>query len=208
MNWLAHIVLAGPDADDQLGGVLADLVPLRISREFPAGLRRGITLHLSIDAFSDAHPAVGASVRRISTAGVGLRPAAAAIAVDMLYDHLLARDWDLRGRVGIGLDAFTDNFYRMSTAHLGSMPPNARRVLAGMAMQDWLGSYRDLDGIRMALEGIRSRLSERAAALCPLASAVEVFREQPAGFEEDFARFWPEVTTHAERARAAAKIDL
>lgn len=208
MNWLAHIVLAGPDADDQLGGVLADLVPLRVAQGFSAGLRRGIALHLSIDAFSDAHPAVGASVRRISVAGVGLRPAAAAIAVDMLYDHLLARDWVIHGRTGVGLDAFANSFYKMANAHPLLLPPQARRVFAGMAMQDWLGSYRDLDGIRAALEGIRGRLSARAAALCPLASAVEVFRGEPGGFEEDFARFWPEVTAHAERTRAAAKTNL
>lgn len=208
MNWLAHIVLAGPDADYQLGGVLADLVSMPVARGLPAGLRHGIALHLSIDAFSDAHPAVGASVRRISAAGVGLRPAAAAVAVDMLYDHVLARDWASHGRPGIGLEEFAGRFYALATAHPDSIPPHARTVLAGMAAQDWLGSYRDLDQIRLALERIRRRLSARAASLCPLGAAVDVFCEQPEAFAEDFARFWPDAAAHAEQVRAAAKNDL
>ena len=208
VNWLAHIVLAGPDPEDQLGGVLADLVPMPVIRGLSAGLRRGVALHLSIDAFSDAHPAVGVSVRRISSAGVGLRPAAAAIAVDMLYDHLLARDWVRHGPRETVLTAFARHFYTLSCARLDTVPPDARRVLAGMALQDWLGSYRELDQIGHALERIRRRLSPRAAELCPLAAAVDIFRAQSAAFEEDFAQFWPDVTAHAERARAAAKTDL
>lgn len=208
MNWLAHIVLAGPDPDDQLGGVLADLVPLSVSRTFPAGIRRGVALHLSIDAFSDAHPAVGASVRRISTAGVGLRPAAAAIAVDMLYDHLLARDWVIHGPPGIALGAFADQFYRMASTHPAPLPASAREVLTWMAAQDWLGSYRALAAIRHALERIRRRLSPRAAELSPLAAAVDVFRAGSVAFEEDFARFWLDVTAHAARVRASPKTDL
>ena len=208
MNWLAHIVLAGPDPDDQLGGVLADLVPMAISRGLPAGLRRGVALHLSIDAFSDAHPAVGESVRRISAAGVGLRPVAAAVAVDMLYDHLLAQGWARHGTPGVGLDAFARGFYTLAGASLDTVPPNARPVLTAMAAQDWLGSYRELDQIHSALERIRQRLSPRAAAQCPLAAAVDVFRAQPSAFEEDFSRFWPDVTAHAAQAHAAAKHDL
>lgn len=208
MNWLAHIVLAGPEPDHQLGGVLADLVSMPVARGLPAGLRQGIALHLSIDAFSDAHPTVGASVRRISTAGVGLRPAAAAVAVDMLYDHVLARDWVIHGRPEVKLEEFASRFYSLTTAHPDAIPPHARTVLTGMAAQDWLGSYRDLDQIRLALERIRRRLSERAAALCPLGAAVDVFLGQPEAFAEDFAKFWPDAAAYAERARAAAKNDL
>ncbi len=205
MNWLAHILLAGPDGGDQLGGVLADLVSMTVARGFPDGVRRGITLHLAIDSFSDAHPAVCASVRRVSTGGVGLRPAAAAIAVDVLYDHLLARDWTAHGPPGVALEAFTRGFYDLAAAHRALFPPNVQQSMDAMAVQDWLGSYQTLDGVRVALERIRRRLSPRAAALCPLANAVEVFRREPEGFQEDFARFWPDVSAHARQVLTTAK---
>lgn len=205
MNWLAHIVLAGPDGEDRLGGVLADLVPMSATHELPAGIRRGIALHLAIDAYSDAHPAVCASNRRITAAGVGLRPAAAAIAVDMLYDHLLARDWVIHGTPGTSLEGFAKEFYTLASACPVRLPARARLTFAAMAAQDWLGSYRFLDEIRRALERIRLRLSPRAAAVSPLAAAADVFAREPEAFADDFARFWPDVSAHAVRWRAGAK---
>ena len=208
MNWLAHILLAGPDGEDQLGGVLADLVSMTAARELPGGIRRGIALHLAIDSFSDAHAAFCASVRRISEGGVGLRPAAAAIAVDVLYDHLLARDWPAYGPPGVALETFTGGFYALAAAHRALFPPRVQLAMDAMAVQDWLGSYRTLDGARVTLERIRCRLSPRAAAVCPLANAVEVFRRGADGFQSDFGRFWPVVSAHARSVRATAKTPL
>ena len=205
MNWLAHILLAGPDGDDQLGGVLADLVPVTAARELPGGVQRGIALHLAIDSFSDAHPAVCTSIRRISHGGVGLRPAAAAIAVDVLYDHLLACDWTAYGPPGVALATFTGGFYDLASAHRELFPWKVQQAMDAMAAQDWLGSYQTVDGVRVALERIRRRLSPRAAAVCPLADAVEVFRREPDGFARDFARFWPEVVAHAWNIRSGTK---
>ena len=206
MNWLAHIVLAGPDEEDQLGGVLADLVPMHAARELPAGVRRGIALHLAIDSFSDAHPAACDSNRRITTGGVGLRPAASAIAVDMLYDHLLARNWVVHGPPDVSLETFAGRFYKMAAVHPARLPARARLTLDAMTAQDWLGSYRFLDDVRLALERIRLRLSPRAAAVSPLASAVDVFAREPEAFAGDFARFWPDATAYAARMRSEAKI--
>ena len=196
MNWLAHILLAGENEEDRLGGVLADLLTMPQTKLLPPGFQRGLALHHSIDAFSDAHPAVSASNRRISGAGVGLRPVAAAVAVDMLYDHLLARRWSLHCPAR-SLESFSADFYRIATVHSATVPAKARFALNLMQMENWLVSYRDLGEIRHVLERIRGRLSPRAAELSPLAAAVDVFARDPAAFEEDFERFWPDVAAHA-----------
>ena len=203
MNWLAHILLAGDNEDDQLGGVLADLLTLPQTKNLSAGLQRGVALHYAIDAFSDAHPAVGASNRRLSTAEIGLRPAAAAIAVDMLYDHLLARDWAQYYAAG-SLETFSAAFYALSTRRRAEIAPQALPALDFMGSENWLASYRDIDEIRHVLERIRRRLSPRAAALSPLASAVDVFAREPASFADDFARFWPDVVAHVAAFKHAA----
>ena len=196
MNWLAHILLAGGRADDQLGGVLADLVPMNVARGFPDGLRRGIALHHAIDAFNDAHPAVGASIGRLCAAGVNLRPAAAGIGVDMLYDHLLARSW-ARRCPSVGLETFAADFYRVAATHATPLPSHARLVFQHMSAENWLVSYRELAEIRRALERIRRRLSPRAAAASPLAAAADIFARDPTPFEADFEQFWPAVAAHA-----------
>ena len=197
MNWLAHILLAGDDPEMQLGGVLADLLTLPQTKALPPSVRRGIALHQTIDAFCDAHPAVSASNRRISGGGVGLRPAAAAVAVDMLYDHLLARDWARYG-LAQSLETFCANFYQAASTQAAIIPPKARLALDLMRAENWLVSYRDLGEIRHTLERIRRRLSPRAAELSPLASAVDVFARDPAAFEADFARFWPDMAAHVD----------
>ncbi len=195
MNWLAHILLAGNNEDDQLGGVLADLLTMPQTKFLPPGVQHGVALHQAIDAFSDAHPAVIASGRRISSAGVGLRPAAAAIAVDMLYDHLLAQQW-AEHCPARSLEIFSADFYRVTARQAAIVPPRARMALDLMRVENWLLSYRDLAEIRHVLARIRRRLSPRAAEVSPLASAVDVFARDPAAFADDFARFWPDVVAH------------
>ena len=205
MNWLAHIVLAGPESADQIGGVAADLVTAAQARALPEDLRRGIALHHAIDAFTDRHPAVLASCRRLYRAGIGLPAAAAGIAVDMLYDHLLARRWprDVPATCLATLESFAAGFYRAAAGEaVACLPDKARRVLAKMAAEDWLTSYRELAHVRLALEGIRRRLSPRAAEACPLALAADVFAAEPEAFEADFITFWPDLVIHAASKRS------
>lgn len=204
MNWLAHIVLAGPEPADQIGGVAADLVTAAQARALPEDIQRGITLHHAIDAFTDRHPAVLASCRRLNRAGIGLPAAAAGIAVDMLYDHLFARRWprDVPIASPVALETFAAGFYRVTAEEaVACLPEKARRVFAKMAAEDWLTSYRELANVRLALEGIRRRLSPRAAAACPLALAADVFAAKPEPFEADFELFWPELAAHAAGVR-------
>ena len=196
MNWLAHILLAGPRAEDQLGGVLADMLSTADARLMPPGIQRGIALHQRIDSFGDAHPAAGSSNRRLTGAGIGLRPAAAGIAVDVLYDHLLARDW-ARYCPDTPLREFADNFYGRCTECTAPIPPKVRLGLNLMRTENWLESYRDPVEIRAVLARIRRRLSPRAAAVSPLPVAMDVFARDPEPFAEDFARFWPDVAAHA-----------
>lgn len=198
MNWLAHILLAGLNPEMQLGGVLADMLSAAEARQMPLGIRRGIALHQSIDAYGDAHPAACASNRRLTMASVGLRPAAAGIGVDMLYDHLLARDWPACCPQ-VSLADFAVGFYRAAAGSLAPIPPKARLGLDAMRTEDWLTSYRDPEEVRAVLERIRRRLSPRAAAMSPLPVAVDIFLRDPTPFQEDFARFWPDIVRHAER---------
>ena len=205
MNWLAHIVLAGPEPADQIGGVAADLVTATQARALPGDIRRGIALHHAVDAFTDRHPAVIASCRRLYRAGIGLPAAAAGIAVDMLYDHLLASRWprDLPAGSALALEAFTARFYRAATGDRAAcLPEKARLVIGKMAADDWLASYRELANVRLALEGIRQRLSPRAAAACPLPLAADVFMDEPGVFEANFEVFWPELAAYAMSVRS------
>jgi acyl carrier protein phosphodiesterase len=145
---------------------------------------------------------VSASCRRLYQARIGLPAAAAGIAVDMLYDHLLAARWphDVVADAASPLPLFAADFYRLTSSDAASpLPATARQVLDRMAAEDWLTSYQDLGSIRLALERIRQRLSPRAAAACPLARAADVFAAQHDAFAADFEAFWPELAAHSRQ---------
>lgn len=196
MNWLGHVFVAGGDPEDQIGGVLADVLSMAGSAHLGAGLQRGMALHRAIDAFGDAHPAFVESCRRLARADVGLRSLACGIAVDVLYDHLLAVQWE-RWCPAVTLPEFAAGFYRTAISRSAELPPMAQQVFTYMQAEDWLGSYRELDGVHLALTRIRRRLSPRAARQSPLPAAVAAFCADRDGFETDFAAFLPDVQAHA-----------
>lgn len=147
-------------------------------------------MHRRIDALTDSHPEARRSAAR-------LRPAAgrwSGVAVDLLYDHVLASEWPrlapLHG-VADSLPDFADRVYRTLADHESDLPPLARQVRRVMTAEDWLASYADLDAVTRALERMERRVLARRSALgrpprpVSLAVAVEVFRKVPGAFREE-----------------------
>ena len=91
-----------------------------------------------------------------------------------------------------------DEFYASFDAHRAEMPAAAWPVLERMREQDWLGSYGDLAGVRVALGRIGRRLrNPRDLGECE--------PELEAGYAEfgrDFDAFYPELVTHVKQAAA------
>ncbi len=112
------------DADDQLGGVLADLVTMNTARPCRRACARGSPCTTPSTPSATRTPP-SARATGGSCGGVGLRPAAAAIAVDMLYDHLLARRW-ASALPGSSLETFAEIFTGRA-ARETFIPPGARR---------------------------------------------------------------------------------
>ena len=194
LNFLAHLLLSGPDPELRLGNVLADFVKGRAREALAPGVRRGIACHRVIDAFTDAHPIVAVSKGRISQEHRRF----AGVLVDVFYDHLLARRWTLHAATP--LDAFTAEVYSGLRRHAGTVPTHARGALRRMEEQDWLGSSATLSGVERALSRISMRLG-RPGLLTP---AVPDLAAQIDDLDADFQRFFPEVRRAVERWLAAA----
>jgi acyl carrier protein phosphodiesterase len=150
----------------------------------------GIRLHRGVDAFCDRHPRVLASKRRFAPE----RRRYAGIITDLAYDHFLAVHWARFS--GEPLPTFTARVYSVLTERAGELPEAARRVAARMAADDWLGGYRRLDAVGMALDRVALRLSRGA----PLVGSVSEVRAHYAALEEDFLAFFPELQALAQVA--------
>jgi len=66
MNWLAHLFLSEKTPDSLMGNLLPDFLRNAELQALPREFDRGIRLHRIVDAFTDSHPVVLQSRRRLS----------------------------------------------------------------------------------------------------------------------------------------------
>lgn len=176
MNFLAHAFLAADDPALVVGGVIGDWIKGPLPGTLPADLARGVALHRAIDSHAETHAAFRASRARISP----VRRRYGGVVVDIVYDHLLACRWHEHHPQP--LDAFCAQVYRLIDERLADIPVAAHFALKLMADEDWLSSYRDIDGIADVL----ARMSRRARQPNPLLHAEQEYLGDPAGYDLDF----------------------
>ena len=183
MNFLAHIYLSDDKPLLQIGNFIADSVKGRQVNTYPLPIQEGIRLHRAIDAYTDAHPAVATSVRR-------LRPSQgkfAAVVVDIFYDHFLAKDWGLYHK--IPLEEFTDSFYAHIQEYYAVLPQRVQEMLPYMVEENWLLHYRKISGIRSVLEG----MAQRTRFDSNMRQAHRDLEIHYKDFQKDFDLFFPDL---------------
>ncbi len=197
MNHLAHLLLAGDDAEAQVGQLLADFVTAGDIAAFAPGIRAGIRAHQRIDSFADSHPVFARARRRLKPPYRRF----GGVLLDICFDHFLARCWERYGGGG-SLAGFADRTCRILNDYRDLPPARFRRAVAAMCRDDWLVGYASLAGVDRALQG----LSKRFPRANPLASGGTVPRDQHAALEADFQAFFPALAEYARSpCRAAAE---
>src|SRR5690606_29706675 len=89
MNYLAHAYLSPDDPFVLMGNLWGDLLKPRDASELPDRVRTGIDRHRQIDAFTDAHPLVGAIRDRLRPHQGKYTP----VVADVLLDYVLSQHW-------------------------------------------------------------------------------------------------------------------
>jgi acyl carrier protein phosphodiesterase len=193
MNHLAHLFLAGDDAESLIGNLAGDFVkgPLHGPHgdRFPRAIREGIMQHRRIDAFTDSHPAV-AAFRRVLTPEHGHY---SRVIADMFFDHFLAVRFD--EYAGEPLEAFLSRTFATIDPHQHLLPGMLRAVYPRIRDEEWLQSYREIGGIHLALTNISRRFSRRPR----LETATRHLVDSRAELERRFEEFFPEVMAFADR---------
>jgi acyl carrier protein phosphodiesterase len=188
LNFLAHALLAGDQPALIVGGVIGDWIKGPLPGPLPDDLARGVALHRAIDSFAESQPAFRRSRSRISAE----RRRYAGVLVDVIYDHLLARDWAaLHHRP---LDEYCAGVYGLIRARLNDLPAHSHPALAMMANEDWLTSYARIDGIADVL----ARMSRRARQPNPLANGEREFLADVDGYTGDFYAWLDDTKAYAQ----------
>lgn len=192
MNYLAHLHLGGPQPAQLLGSLYGDFVKGPLAGRFAPDIEAAIRLHRRIDAFTDSHPLVRASVARFPAE----RRRYAGILLDLFFDHCLALGWD--DYADEPLQCFSARVYGVLAAE-AELPGRLALIAPRMAAQDWLGSYREFAVFERVLGNLQRRLSRPEGLDGALA---ELERLYP-WLLDDFRTFYPELIAFARAARTA-----
>ena len=151
--------------------------------QFEPEIARGIALHRAIDEFTDSHPIVTVSKNR-------LRPTYrhySAVIVDMFYDHLLAKNWELYYKEF--LPDFAERNYLILEEFHTILPEGVKYMLPYMTKGNWLVNYARLEGIERALSG----MARRSKYDSKMELAVEDLKKYYDEFTQEFSIFYPEL---------------
>jgi acyl carrier protein phosphodiesterase len=193
VNYLAHLYLSDGSPHLLTGGLMGDFVKGDAHRRLPLDMGRGVWLHRLVDAFTDHHPVVGRTIRRLA----GRWGKFAGIVSDVLYDHVLATDWARYSRES--LRPFADRVYGVLRAHTAFMPLAMRETVCRLIREDKLVSYASEEGIRLTLAFVRGRIQARMPGRdLPLEEAIEDLRRGRAELAADFHEFFPQLIAFTE----------
>lgn len=189
MNHLAHCFLSFGNEDLLLGNFIGDFVKGHDWESYPEPVQKGILLHRTIDSYTDNHPLTNQSVERI-------RPFARRYAppfVDILYDHLLAMEWEKHSAVPFPV--FAEKTYQQLHNRAAEMPPVLQDRLPRMLEGQFLHGYTHREG----LEWVLHRFSKRISTPLDIEGLVHAFFGDIEVFLADFNGFFPELVAHAQQ---------
>jgi acyl carrier protein phosphodiesterase len=151
MNYLAHAYLSLNNKEILVGNMISDFVKGNKKLDYPVPIQKGITLHRSIDRFTDDHPATKQANRYFKPS---VRLYAGAF-TDVVYDHFLATGEDNWRE--ISLADFSSGVYETLSAYNEFLPQRFREMLPYMRTQDWLFNYQYKWGIEKSFGGVARR---------------------------------------------------
>lgn len=197
MNYLAHLFLAEESDESLLGNLLGDFVKGRLEDQYSTEIIKGIKTHRKVDAYTDSHDNFLACKKLLRPE----RRRFAGIIVDMSFDHFLAKNWSDYSE--LELNEFTNRVYSILLSREPTLPLKLRQRIPYMVQDDWLGSYKNIETIGLALNAISKRLSRFEKAK-PIKDGLDDIKANYDEFEENFREFFPDLISFVNDYRQSA----
>jgi acyl carrier protein phosphodiesterase len=183
MNFLAHIYLSGNNDLIKIGNFMADGIKGKDYLNFPEEVKTGILLHRQIDTFTDSHSVYRKSKHRLHEKYGHY----SGVIMDILYDHFLAKNWNLYSEVS--LDLFVASFYKSLQSHHNLLTEKTKSILPVMTANNWLASYKSIKGIEKILFQMNYRTKHKAK----MHEAIQELNTFYTDFEAEFFEFFEDL---------------
>ncbi|TNE53014.1 MAG: DUF479 domain-containing protein [Bacteroidetes bacterium] len=153
MNFLGHLYFSGDDQELMLHNLFGDFVRGSDLSRFPEDVQKGIRLHREIDTYMDHHP----KVLEIAHELYEELPKVAGVALDLYFDHILAREWHRFSKMQ--LQEYLDHFYESVDLDRPYFDLPFQLFMKKLVYYNWIGHYPKLEGLKKACRGVSSRIS-------------------------------------------------
>ena len=188
MNFLAHIYLSNEQQEITIGNFIADGIKGTKYTQFTKGIQQGILLHRAIDSYTDTHPIVRKSKKRLHKKYGHY----SGVIVDILYDHFLAKNW--KQYHSIPLHKYIENFYNFIDSNFDRLTPRIQKMMPYMIEQNWLLSYASIEGIGMILDQMNCRTNYQSKMNLAVLELTNYYKE----FEEEFTLFFNDLKKYSK----------
>lgn len=153
MNYLGHLYLSGNDTELMQANLYGDFIKGSDLSDLDPAIEKGIRLHRAIDHFIDHHSVIHELLPVLRTE----LPKVAGIAIDIYFDHLLAKNWltfhpqSLTDYLNVIYKQLNINDQRYGSDYL--------IFLQRLVQHQWINHYPTLDAIDRMSKNISSQLS-------------------------------------------------
>ncbi|WP_405568166.1 ACP phosphodiesterase [Polaribacter sp. Asnod6-C07] len=183
MNFLAHLYLSQNNKNIMIGNFIADHIRGNNYESFSKEIQQGIFLHREIDTFTDAHPIVRKSKRRLHERYRHYD----GVIIDIFYDYFLAKNWT--NYSATPLDIYANSVYTFFDKISASLPLKSQNFIKYMIEYNILYNYQFKEGIQKVLNGMNQRTKGKSQ----MNLAIEDLNQLENELEEDFTLFFKDL---------------
>lgn len=153
MNHLGHLFLSNNDLDLMICNLHGEYIKGKTFDHYHASIQKGIVLHRAIDFYTDSHP-VNIKLKKYFYSEL---PKVSGLAIDLFYDHILAKKWDSYHHLTLNL--FLDQFFNYTSPLEKDMHPLFRVFMKNFREHQWIKHYSSDWGLHKMCEGVSKKLS-------------------------------------------------
>ena len=153
MNFLGHLFFSNNDLDLMIANLYGDSVKGTKYQHYSKVIQQGIVLHRKIDSYIDQHP----DVKKLKIELYNDLPKIAGVAIDLIFDHLLAKKWDEFHEKKLNI--FLEEFYNHRSPLESEMNSEFSILLTRMRSRKWMNYYPTLYGLEKSSIGVSQRIS-------------------------------------------------